>query len=346
MFSHNANYFLLPLVIGLLVASAASAADKTDVVVFSNGDRLTGEIKSLERGKLSFKTDTTDTIRIEWDDVAFLTTNQHLQIELETGQRYFGDLMPTRISGTLNVLEDQGNIELAIADVVTMAPIETVVRNRIDGDLSFGYNYTQASDVAQLSVGLNVSYRDERRILSADLETGSTTSANNEASHRADLAFTGVRLLRNRWVAGVLGSAERNDELGIDRRISVGGGGGRFLRQTNQSNFMLLGGLQVTQEKRADTGDTDEALEALGSLRAEWFRYDAPELDFSTRLDVYPNLSDLGRVRADLDLSLKWEIVSDLFWDITIYNSYDSDPPSADAEENDFGVRTSVGWDF
>ena len=104
------------------------------------------------------------------------------------------------------------------------------IRDRIDGDLTLGYNYTKASDVAQLNVGLDLAYRDEVRIVSADLDAASSTSANNESSERINLSFNYIRLLRNRWVAGAIGSAERNDELGIDRRFSFGGGGGRFPR--------------------------------------------------------------------------------------------------------------------
>jgi len=37
---------------------------KTDVIVLVNGDRLTGEIKSLDRGKLTFSTNDMGTIRI------------------------------------------------------------------------------------------------------------------------------------------------------------------------------------------------------------------------------------------------------------------------------------------
>ena len=57
------------------IAMPAVAADATDIVIFDNGDRLTGEVKSLERGRLRFKTDATDTISIEWDNVAFLKSD-------------------------------------------------------------------------------------------------------------------------------------------------------------------------------------------------------------------------------------------------------------------------------
>src|SRR5690606_8136846 len=73
----------LAAVIGLV--GTAWAAPKTDVIVLVNGDRLTGEVKGLERGKLSFKTDATGTIQVEWDKVASLQSGQYLQVELTSG---------------------------------------------------------------------------------------------------------------------------------------------------------------------------------------------------------------------------------------------------------------------
>ncbi len=63
------------------------AAD--DVVVFKNGDRLSGEVKSLGRGRLTFKTDATGTIKVEWDEVAFLQVDQHVQVEVQSGSALF-----------------------------------------------------------------------------------------------------------------------------------------------------------------------------------------------------------------------------------------------------------------
>ena len=94
-----------------------------------------------------------------------------------------------------------------------------------------------------------------------------------------------------------------------------------------------------------DTADED-TLEAFGALTWEWFRFDMPELDFSTSARVIPNLTDTGRVRGELDVNLKWEMIADLFWQFSVYNSYDSDPVVEGAEKNDYGIATSLGWSF
>ena len=45
------------ILLSFVCSVAAIAKDKDDVVVLKNGDRMTGEIKGLQRGELRFKAD-------------------------------------------------------------------------------------------------------------------------------------------------------------------------------------------------------------------------------------------------------------------------------------------------
>src|SRR5205814_6083799 len=76
----------------VLVAGAASAGDKTDVISFKNGDRLTGEVKSLDRGKISFDTDAAGVIKVEWDDIEQLFSTTTYEVTLQNGERLYGTL--------------------------------------------------------------------------------------------------------------------------------------------------------------------------------------------------------------------------------------------------------------
>jgi len=102
----------------------------------------------------------------------------------------------------------------------------------------------------------------------------------------------------------------------------------------------------VSRENVSDSMTDNDTLEAFGTLTWDWFRFATPELDFSTSLQVIPNLTDRGRVRSEWDIKFKWEMIDDLFWELNIYNSYDSDPVVDGAEKNDYGIATSLGWDF
>ena len=330
----------------LVAAFPALSQANTDVVVFDNGDRLTGEIKSLERGRLRFKTEATDTISIEWDNVAFLSSDQNMQVETFEGRRYLGPLKLSPSMKTINIQVDGDYLEIDASHVVLITPIEEEGRNRLDGDITAGYNFTKASEVEQLQFGLDMEFRTETRLISMSADNSLSDSEANEASQRSSLDLDYKRLYQNRWFLSGMLSANRNDELGIDLRTSLGGGGGRIVLQTNHSAASIESGLMGSHENLAGSESDQDTLEAYLNFTWDWFRFDSPELDLSTSLEVIPNLTDSGRVRGEFDISLKWEIIHDLFWEISIYDSYDSDPSVVGAEQNDYGVVTSIGYDF
>ncbi len=330
----------------LLCCGVGLASANSDVVIFGNGDRLTGEVKSLERGKLRFKTAATDTIAIEWDDVANLSSVQNLQVETTAGARYLGTLVRSAEPAMILVRAASESVTLRMADVVLMTPIEDRGLERLDGDVSLGYNFAKASEVQQLQFALDLEARTETRIFGMTAAHVQSDSEDSATSQRQSLDLSYTRLRANRWVTGAVARLDRNDELGLDLRTSIGAGGGRYLRQTNSATLLLAGGLQLSRENVSGDVADEDTIEAFATLEWDWFRYDTPELDLSTQLSVFPNLSETGRVRAEFDIRLRWEMIEDLFWALSLYESYDSDPVAAAAEKSDYGIVTSIGWEF
>jgi hypothetical protein len=143
-----------------------------------------------------------------------------------------------------------------------------------------------------------------------------------------------------------LSQVERNDELGIKRRVTAGGGMGRWLRDTNQSRMSFLGGLVYGNEDAEGLTNSEWTTEALLGLGMEWFRYDTPELDISTRLAVYERLTGDSRTRGNLDVDFRWELFADSFWGFSIYYSFDTQPEIETSSKSDYGIVTSFGWEF
>jgi len=336
---------LLP---ALFVASTlpASAAPKTDIVIFKNGDKLTGEIKSLRRGRLNLNTDATGTIGIEWKKIAKVVSSQNVQVETSSGARYFGHLGTTDKDSRVVVETADGPQMLDAARVIMMTPIENNLRNAFDIDMFVGYNFAKAGGVKQATVGADVKYRTRRRIIAVAASTTVNDSNDQDASKRSNISFDYQRLWQKRWFVNGNLNMDQNDELGLNLRTSLGGGGGRYLIQSDHVLLSTQAGLQFSRENLiAEQEDTD-SLEATTGVNWDWFLFDAPELDWSTSFRVFPNLSDWGRVRAELDTDLKWELFNDLKWGISIYSSYDNRPQSGVGQTSDYGVNTTLTYDF
>lgn len=335
---------LISPVLYLLVANPV-AAQKTDVVILANGDHITGEIKKLDRGKLSYSTDDMGTLSIEWEKIVRITSRDYFEVEVISGLRYFGYLEPAD-TGEVVVTLDQLSDTLDLARVVRIDPIETDFWKRFSGHIDLGFTYQRANRIVQLTVSGEVNHRTEKWSQRLSFSSYLQDQKDASSTKRNSLTFLGQRFLARKWSAFVGGSLEQNQELSLDLRALFSAGGGLYLVQTNRAIADVLAGLTVTDEKFAGAAERTNSLEALFGGEYYYFRFDSPKVDVSTQLFAYPSLTDFGRVRADLNFYVSYEILSDFTIGLTIFDNFDSRPPSEAAAKNDFGTTLSIGWKF
>ncbi|MBT8047339.1 MAG: DUF481 domain-containing protein [Xanthomonadales bacterium] len=329
----------------LFFSSFPAWAAKTDVVFLNNGDRVTGEVKSLERGMLEFKTDHMGTVLIEWEDIEEIISQTGQSVELTNGQRFYGPLAKPENSDMLMVATPLGAIGVSTMDVVSMYPVESGFWNRLDLSAQLGFAWDKGSSVGKYSFGLDAEYRDPKFITRARFTTEITTQQGRDDTSRAVLSASHMVFRENKKFIPYFGNLEQNDELGIDLRALIGAGIGWVPVRSNRNWFSLAGGLAVNREIPMDgAGETN--LEAVGMLSYEYYRYASPERKFDVSLTVFPSLTDFGRWRADFSTSFRWEMLSDLFWVLSSYASYDSDPLSINAENSDYGFNSSLAYKF
>ena len=336
------------LAAALALSAPVWAAPKTDIVVFRNGDRLTGEVKSLERGMLSFKTDATGTISIEWDKVASVQTDQYLQVDLSDGRRHFGRASQAQPEGRLKLRVGSGsNVrEVPLVEVVGIAPIDQGgFVARLDGYVTAGYDYTKSSGVQQITYTGGLSSRDEKRQWAIDSSFTFISQSGQDDSNRYNIGAYNRRFLADRWFVQGFGSFDGNDELGIDLRTTLGAAYGRFLRQDQKNDWAAYAGLAVTRENFSEQ-PTSESVEGVLGTQYWFFHYNAPEASLDATVNVFPSLTESGRVRAEGQLNARYELVSDLFLQLSLYGSYDSQPGAGAESKSDYGVTTSLGYSF
>lgn len=331
-----------------LLAAPAALAAKTDVVTLTNGDRLTGEVVQLQRGLLEFKTDTMGTLQIEWAQIANVRSALLFEVENAAGERVFGRLSPAPEAGVLAVANADGETTtIRIADTVRVAQMDQAgsFRSRLDGNISFGYSYSDSTQVGQLSLGAEITHRDQKRLWGLDLSLAESDAPETASSGTASIGIETRRFFGNRWFWAGLGLFEQNDSLGLDLRSLIGGGGGRYLIQTTNQELSALGGAVVTREEFAD-GSQTSGTELLFGVDYDAFRFDSPELQLGARLLVFPSLSISGRVRTQTEISLRYEIIDDLYVELSVDHDYDSKPQSIGAQSSDYSATSSIGYKF
>jgi hypothetical protein len=107
----------------------------------------------------------------------------------------------------------------------------------------------------------------------------------------------------------------------------------------------LSAGLAVNHEIPVE-GNEETNLDGVGLFTYDYFKYSDPERSLTTNLWVFPSLTDWGRWRASFTTDFRLELVSDFFWKLGAYASYDNDPIFAEASSSDYGISSSLGYSF
>src|SRR5262245_54563970 len=167
---------------GLLAASllcvfpAHADRDNTDIIVLKNGDRVTGEITSLEFGRLTLSTDDMGTLSIEWDAIASIDSQYAFDIERAGGRRYAG-MIANSADGQSLVIHDEGTEEsIPLSAITRITELETGFWQRVSGTMSVGLNYTKSTGIRTGSVNISSGYQAEQLKITLDISALETSS--------------------------------------------------------------------------------------------------------------------------------------------------------------------------
>lgn len=330
----------------VLLFNSFSLAQKTDVVILNNGDKITGEIKYLKVGILTFKTDNMETVSIQWNKIKSISTKNFFEIELEDGRVYFGSIEPCEEDGMLVVKGVTLETKLFMRYIVIINRIKESFWDILDGYIKFGFSFTKASQIGQISLGGNAKYRTKINLSELTLNSVITTTSAEPTSRKQDLSFSYQHNLKYQWFGGGLVSLEENTELGIKLRSSLGGGiGNNIIYSGNQWMYSLVG-LSVNQELKTDGSDPTYNMEGLINAQFQFFKYDHPKANLLTYIYIFPSLTNLGRYRFNYNAQLSWEIFIDFYWDLTFYFEYDNKPDAENSSQSDYRIDTSIKFEF
>jgi hypothetical protein len=328
-----------------VLAAGPLCAQKVDTVVIRNGDRIIGEIKTLDRGALTYKTDDVGTLTIEWDKIVRIVSPRYFEVEDNTGRRYYGNLQPALDAGRMVVEVSSFVDTLDILSVVRMYPIGRSFFARVDGHLNLNVTFQRANRLRTLSTDFEAEYRTRVRLTRLQSQLYFQAQEGAEATSRNSVSLTQQRFFQDRWLLGATGELQQNEELDLELRALVSGGAGHFLSQSNRSDVLVGAGLAFTNERFTGSSATSN-LEMVLTGEANYFRLDTPKTNLETTLTLYPNLTDLGRIRSELDVSLTYEVIKNFNTGLMVFDNFDSRPPVAGVAKNDFGITFVVGWTF
>ena len=340
------------LLLGLwLVAAGPAAAShpKTDVVTLDSGDTFHGEIKKVTTGTLTLKTASVGTLSVKWSHVARLVSTFQYQVQVTSGERYFGSLAEPDKEGHLKVVGSGGTHSLPLAEVFWLGPIERGFWRKLTGSVNFGFSYTQSNQAVQYSLSADSQYLGRK--LGGDVQLSSifNTQENADSASNQSLTLTVWRPLNaddGRANLFGVGQVQSNPNQGFDLRSLAGGGAGLFLRQMSGGFTLLSAGVTVDREQVTESTDVNTDAQLLLGLRYSRYRTDFPKHSVNLIANTFTYLTQSSRFRAQISFKVSFEIIHNLNVSLNILDSYDSRPSTDEAAKNDLTITSSLGYTF
>lgn len=339
------------LVMPLLSCLCPSAqAKRKDVVVMNNGDHFTGEVKRLQNGLLFIETEyVSDNIGLDWNQVQSVQSTATYRIVLNNGQRLDGtiekDSSSKEKTDDFVIREATEEVQVPSATIARIDTKKPTFWRQLQGSIDFGYSFASGNGQSTLNTDTSAAYATPAWEIATAFDATFSGQLDASKTNREDLQATFSKFLnRNSFFAG-LSDFLHSSQQDLNLRTTLGGGYGRFLKRTTNSNFAWLSGIVYVHEAFDTTAGhpTDQSTEAVVGLQYNLVRFKFGEFDSQVR--VFPGLSDPGRIRLTTNNTAKIKLVNNFHLEFTFWDNFDSRPPVS-ARKNELGVSSGIGWSF
>jgi Protein of unknown function, DUF481 len=336
-----------------LFAAPLYAREKTDVLVMNNGDRLTGEIKGLDAGILYVSFDyILGTSSVNWSKVHHLESKQEFIVKAEDGSVYSGTLKTAEYTGgdrpiKIEISETPEKTEVVEqSHIVSVDQISDRFWQRFNGSISSGFTYSKGNQSTQYNLGSSIEYPRERWSSGANYSSTLASNAGAAVSTRNSLTLNYLHLLRrNNWYYSGLAGFRQSSEQEIDLQTNLGGGVGRYLKNTNRAKIYVTGGLGWQNTKYSQSLALQGSQNVAGVLlnaQVNFFSFNKTNLTLTGT--AFPALSNPGRVFFNTNATYFIKF-GNLTWNISFYGNWDNQPPR-NFSGSDYGTSSGLGWTF
>jgi putative salt-induced outer membrane protein YdiY len=340
--------FLLAPFLACLCPSAQ--AKRKDVVVMNNGDHFTGEVKSLQNGLLFLETEyVSGNIGLDWNQVQTVQTTATYRIVLNNGRRLDGKIEKDSSEKGKNedflIREATEEVAVSSASVASIETKKPTFWRQLRGNIDFGYSFASGNSQSTLNTNTSAAYETPAWEVATSFDTTFSGQSGASKTSREDVQVTLSKFLNRNSFLAALTDFLHSSQQDLDLRTTLGGGYGRFLKRTTNSNLAWLGGVVYVHESFNTTAGqpSDQSTEAVLGLQYNLVRFKFGE--FGSQVRIFPGLSDTGRVRLTTNNSVTIKLVNNFHLQFTFWDNFDSRPPVI-AKKNELGISSGIGWSF
>ncbi|ESU28237.1 hypothetical protein FLJC2902T_15840 [Flavobacterium limnosediminis JC2902] len=338
-----------------------------DILHLKNGDRLTGKILSFQQGRLSFDAQGPGIVSIKWHKIYSIDGGSKIyKVESIYGEIFIGKITQSQIMGEIIVLTDSGEkikssetdglsetagsgetvapkgTIIKFEDILRIFPLEEKWYEGFKGDIGAGVSYSKSSEVLRVSAESNLFYVISRWRFVNNFSYIATSTESSDYSVRIQENLQEFYSLHKKWVLYQANSFNRNDELGIDAKLSFGFGIGNNLVITERQRLLLFTGFLQNFEDTIETDKLVSNSEWPVTLQHSVYSFISPNLSSTFKLGSYVGITEKDRYRFDMSADLTWEIINNFKIQFTFYYNYDNKNIVGKSTKEDSGTELSL----
>lgn len=335
------NSKLLLFCIAILLSLSAFA--QKDTLVLSNGDQLIGNVKKLERGVLNFSTPySSGDLKVKWKNVKSVKSLKSFLITGTDGDRYKVEGLNASITNDSLVLKEEDGLfntnEIAFIKLLK----KDGFISRLNASLAFGYNFTKAKNLSQLSVAATLGYTSDYYSIATKFNATRSNQDDVQEIQRTSGEMSFNYFLKRDYFLILQSEYLSNSEQKLKLRMTNKLGLGKYFIHNNRMFFGgNLGAAWNNEEYEDGVAENRNSGEAFVALEVNFFDFNS--FNLVSGVTAYPSLTEKDRLRADFNLDLKYDLPLALFLKLGFNYNYDSKPASGTSYD-DYIIRTTLGW--
>lgn len=328
-----------------VVPAFAQARRSNDVVLLHNGDRITGEIRSLQDGNLTIQpTYARDAVVIDWSEIDRIDSTQTFAVRAPSGARLQGALHGSR-EASLSVGEGLSERKIPLSAISAIEPLGSTLWTNLHGNIDAGLSFTGSTSQQAATIQGSLTYITATRVAKINTSDQFATQVNakntNEMLVQSSL-YNQVK--QSKTYVGTMANFLSSSKQDIALRSTIGAGAARYLMMGRHANVDGVAGFAYTDQinQQASAG-TQHSIDGVVAVEAEFYRFSA--LHFATSAWIYPGLTNAGRLRMTLNQSVYYKLTQGPYLRFSVYDYFDNQS-QAGTPSNNVGGVLSVGWAF
>lgn len=318
-----------------------------DQVEFKSGDRLTGTVKSVAGGKMTFDSAVAGPLTLKMDSIKTFSTDNPIEIVQTNGVV----VVQKVAAGTEGVVTVQPEVAkppqtLALAEISTVNPekvkwVGSVVAGAVltrgnteSSTASVGAEASRRSEDTRIYLGAGYYFANQR-----DNNTGenSTIADNFFVKGKYDYFFT------KKFFGYANIKYEKDRIASLEMRVTPGAGLGYQWVERAGFNFFTEAGLTYVHEAYTDPDEKRDYMAARAAYRLD-YAFNAYVKGFHN-FEIIPNVEEYENFLVYTDVGIRADLTARIFLEGKAQLAYNSEPAD-DREKKDLRYTLGIGWTF